>query len=154
MKKRTLFKALLILFTLLTVMACKEFQEVKVSKVKGFKMSKMSAEGMEGEIILGIKNPNSIGFTIFPSEFDVTFSGVYLGKARLYKRVHIAGNSEKDYAFQLKSSFREVNIMDLTSLLGGRKLGTVEVKGDLKVGKFFRKMRYPVDVKERIDLSK
>jgi LEA14-like dessication related protein len=155
MKKQGFCKILFLLFGLIVALqACKEFQEVQVSKVKGFKMSKLSADGLEAEIILGIKNPNNIGFTIFPSEFDVTFSGVNLGKAKLYKRVHIGANCEKDYTFKLKSSFKNFNIMDMTSLLrGGGKMGTMEVKGDLKVGKFFRKMLYPVNVKERINLS-
>lgn len=133
---------------------CREFQEVKVSRVKGFRLSKMSQEGMEAVIMLSIKNPNNIGFTIYPSEFDVTFSGIHLGKAKLYKRVRIAADSEKEYEFKLKSSFKDVNLMDLTGLLGGRKMGAMEVKGDLRVGKFFRKIRYPVDVKERVDLSR
>jgi hypothetical protein len=44
--------------------------------------------------------------------------------------------------------------LDLTNLFGGgSRLGTIEVKGDLKAGKFFLKKRFPVDIKEKIGLG-
>ncbi|HRF38873.1 MAG TPA: choice-of-anchor L domain-containing protein, partial [Saprospiraceae bacterium] len=92
-------------------------------------------EGIEALIELNIKNPNSMGFSIYPSEFDIIFSGMNLGKAKLKKRVHIDANCEKAYTFELNSSFKEFNFMDITKMLSGSKLGTMQVKGDLKAGK-------------------
>jgi len=133
--------------------SCKEFKEIEATGVKSFRLTKVNAEGIEGEVILGIKNPNEKGFSIYPSEFDVVYSGIHLGKARLYKRVHIAGHSEKLYTFKLKTSLKDVNLVDAMGLLGGGKMGNIEAKGNLKVGKFFIKKRVPVNISEKIGLG-
>lgn len=121
--------------------------------VKSFRLTKVNSDGLEGEVILGIKNPNPQGFSIYPSEFDVVYSGIKMGKARLYKRVHIEGNSEKLYTFKLKTSLKDISLMDVMGLLGGGKLGNIEAKGNLKVGKFFIKKRIPVNISEKIGLG-
>ena len=114
----------------------------------------MNTSGIDGDIMIGIRNPNNFGFSIYKSEFDVTYSGVYLGKAKLTKRVHIRANGEETYSFNLKNDFKGTNIMDVMKLLGGVTFkNSVEVKGDLKVGKIFIKKRIPVDIKERINLN-
>ena len=137
-------------FLLGIISSCKDFKEAEVTGVKGFKIKKMNTEGIDADVILGVKNPNSIGFSIYPSEFDITFSGVNLGKAKLKKRVHIDANCEKPYVFELKSTFKDINLLDLTKLLSGSKLGQMEVKGELKAGKFWLKKSFPVNHTEKI----
>lgn len=141
-------------FSILLFVSCKEFQQVQVTGVKSFRLTKVGTEGIEGEVILGIKNPNDKGFSIYPSEFDVTYSGIKMGKARLYKRVHIASDSEKLYTFKLKTSLQDMNLMDIMGLLNGGKLGNIEAKGNLKVGKFYIKKRVPVNISEKIGLGR
>src|SRR6187401_3203395 len=106
-KQMIRFRFLIFVFAFFILNSCKEFQEIQVMGVKSFRLTKVNAEGIEGEVILGIKNPNEKGFSIYPSEFDVVYSGIHLGKARLYKRVHIAGHSEKLYTFKLKTSLKD-----------------------------------------------
>lgn len=137
----------------LIFISCKEFKEIQVTGVKSFRLTKVGTEGLEGEVILGIKNPNTHGFSIYPSEFDVTYSGIKMGKARLHKRVHIDANCEKNYVFKLKTDLKDMNLMDILGLLNGGKLGKIEVKGDLKAGKFYIKRRFPVDFSEKIGLG-
>lgn len=146
------FKFLILFFVSVLFNSCGEFKELQVSGVKSFRLTKVSAEGIEGEVILGIKNPNPRGFSIYPSEFDVTYSGIKLGKARLYKRVHIDANCEKMYVFKLKTDLKDMNLMDIMGLTNG-KMGKMEVKGDLKAGKFYIKKRFPVDFSEKIGLG-
>jgi LEA14-like dessication related protein len=134
-------------------LSCEEFKEVQVTGVKSFRVTKLNMEGIEAEVIVGIKNPNTKGFSIYPSEFDATFSGIKLGKAKLYKRVHIGANCEKPYVFKIKSSFKELNFMELSNLLNSQKRGNIELNGSLKAGKFYIKKRVPVNIKEKIDLS-
>ncbi len=141
---------LLGLLVLLILASCKDFKEAEVTGVQGFKIKKANMDGIEAIITLGVKNPNDIGFSIYPSEFDVTYGGMNLGKARLSKRVHIDAHSEKPYDFVLKSSLKNLNIMDLTGLLGGKKSGSITLKGDLKAGKFYLKKRFPVNVNEKM----
>lgn len=147
------FRFLICLCALCFLNSCEEFQEIKVSEVKSFRLTKVGTDGIEGEVILSIKNPNSKGFSIYPSEFDVTYSGIKMGKARLYKRVHIAGNSEKMYVFKLKTDLKDMNLMDIMGLVSGGKMGQIQVKGNLKAGKFYIKKRFPVDFSEKIGLG-
>jgi LEA14-like dessication related protein len=152
MKKRFLY-LLILLTSLLGLGACREFKEAQFTGVKGFKMNKMSMEGIDADIQIGIKNPNTVGFSIYPSEFDVIIGGVSLGKARMTKRVHIKANEEKAYTFRLKSDLKNVNMMELTKLMSGKGNRSVQIKGDLKAGKFYLKKRFPVNMTERIDLG-
>lgn len=133
--------------------SCQEFKDVEVTGVKSFRLTKVGGDGIEGEVIIGIKNPNSFGFSIYPSEFDVTYSSMKMGKARLYKKVRIDGNTEKAYVFKLKTNLKDLNLMDVLGLVSGGKLGKIEVKGTLKAGKFYIKKRVPVDFSEKIGLG-
>ena len=121
--------------------------------VKSFRLTKVGTDGIEGEVIIGIKNPNNIGFSIYPSEFDIVYTGIKLGKARLKKRVHIDGNSEKLYVFKLKTSMKDMNLMDVMSMVSMKNLGKIEVRGTLKAGKFYLKKRIPVNFSENIGLG-
>ena len=147
------FRFLIFVFAFFILNSCKEFQEVQVTGVKSFRLTKVNSEGIEGEVILGVKNPNEKGFSIYPSEFDVVYSGINLGKARLYKRVHIDGKSEKLYTFNLKTSLKDVNLVDAMGLLGGGKMGNIEAKGNLKVGKFLIRKKVPVNISEKVGLG-
>ncbi|MDO9000675.1 MAG: LEA type 2 family protein [Bacteroidota bacterium] len=134
-------------------LGCKDFKEAQCTGVKGFKINKISAQGIDADIILGIKNPNHMGFSIYRSEFDVVYSGINLGKAKLTKRVYINGDTEKNYSFNLKSNFKDANPMDVMKLMSGGAKSVIEVTGDLKAGKFYLKKRFPVKVKQKVDMN-
>lgn len=147
------FKTLLILLSVF-FFSCKPLEELNVSNVESFNMTKITTEKLEGEIGIKINNPNKMGFSIYPSEFAINFSGMDLGKARLYKKVRIAGNSEKVYIFKLNSYLSAINPMDLLQVLGSEKLGNIEVKGNLKVGKFLVRRKIPVSYIDKVKLFK
>lgn len=147
MRNNVFLKYFSMLIILFLGFSCKEFKEMQITGVKDFKIKKLSLAGIEADIELVINNPNSMGFSIYRSEFDVIFSGISLGKAKLKKRVHIKGNSEKPYKFALNSSFTNINLMDLTKLVSGSKLGGLQVNGDLRPGKFWIKKRVPIHYK-------
>lgn len=135
--------------------SCRDIKEVQCTGVKGFKMNTLSMEqGIDGDILLGIKNPNTFGFSIYKSEFDVTYGGVYLGKAKLTKNVRIKRNAEEVYSFNLKNDLKGINVLDAMKLLNGAIFkSSIEVKGDLKVGKIFIKKRIPIAIKEKVSLN-
>ena len=149
---RSLFSAI-ILFCIVFFSSCKDFKEAECTGVKGFKINKISPQGMDADILLGIKNPNKMGFSVYRSEFDLIYSGIHLGKAKLSKRVRIAGNTEKTYSFNLKSNFKDANPMDIIKLMGGGGKSIIEVAGDLKAGKFYLKKRFPVKIKQKVDMN-
>lgn len=144
-------KIVYLLLSIFIFTACQDFKEAECTGVKGFKVNKIGLDGIDADIILGIKNPNNVGFSIYPSEFDVTISGIGLGKAKLKRRVHIDANAEKDYSFNLKSSFKDMNMMDVMKLANSGGLqGTITVKGDLKAGKFYLKKIFAVNEKHSV----
>ena len=149
-KKRSV---LILVSCLLVLFSCKDFKEAQCTGVKGFKINKVDMSGLNADIMLGIKNPNTVGFSVYPSEFDVIYNGINLGKARSSKRVHIDANGEKIYTFTLKSDLKDVNPMDLMKLMNGGTRGFIQVKGNLKAGKFYLKKKFPVDVKERVGMN-
>ncbi len=143
-----------IIIASLFLFSCREFKEIKVTSVEGFYLNKLTTEKIEAEIQLKIDNPNSVGFSIYPSEFEVVFSGIRLGKAKLSKRVRLNAGSEKVYTFKLNSNLSELNPLDALRLLNMENLGKIEVKGDLKAGKFYFKKKYPVNYTDRVKLFK
>ncbi len=143
-------KIIYFLVAIFIFVSCKDFKEAQCTGVTGFKINKVDMNGIDADIILGIKNPNSIGFSIYPSEFDVKLAGIGLGKAKLKKRVHIDANTEKNYTFNLKSSFKDMNMMDVMKLVNSGGSGMIQVKGDLKAGKFYLKKKLPVDEKHSL----
>ncbi len=122
--------------------------------MEGFYLNKLTLENIEAQVQVKINNPNSKGFNIYPSEFDVIFSGMRLGKAKLNQKVHINANSEEVYSFKLNSKLSEINPMDALKLLNMGSLGNIEVKGDLKVGKFYFKKKIPVNYTDKVKLFK
>ena len=129
-------------------------KEPVITGVRGFKVNKISVAGIDGDLQLGIKNPNNYSFSVYPSNFDVMYSGVHLGKARLDRRVKIKANAEEVYTFNIKSDFTNTNLLDVMKLLRGASFkNELEIKGDLKAGKLLLRKGFPVDLKERISLQ-
>jgi LEA14-like dessication related protein len=143
-----------ILLSILFLASCRDLKDITLTNVDSFSIQKMSLQEIEGELQLTIKNPNTVGFSIYKSEFDIIYGDVKLGKAKLHKRVHIGANSEKSYVFKLKSNPESMNLTDIMKLIGNASSGTIRIKGELKAGKLFIRKRFPVDYVDRINLQK
>lgn len=151
---RMKFSFLAALIALILCTSCGSVRELELTGVKGFTVNEISTAGINGDMLLSIKNPNNMAVTVFPSTFSVTYSGVPLGMAKLAKKVRIKKNSEETYSFNIKSDFSKVNIADIMKILQGASFRSeVGVKGDLKAGKLFYRRKIPVDVKEKISLK-
>lgn len=145
------FKLIILLSTIFLI-SCREMKEIKVNRVEGFYVNKLTVENIDAEIKVKIDNPNNIGFSVYPSEFDVIFSGIRLGKATLRKRVHLDANSEKLYSFKLNSKLSELNPLDILKLMNLNNIGKIEVNGNLKVGKFYFKKKIPVNYTDKVKI--
>lgn len=134
--------------------SCAPLKEVECSGVRGFNIKRIDLSGIEGELLLEIKNPNHYKFVIYPSEFDIVYSGIRLGKAQLAKKVKVKGNAEEVYGFNLKKDFKDVSFTEVMKLLNGGSLkNIIEVKGDLKIRRFLIKKKLPIDIKEKVKLD-
>lgn len=133
--------------------SCRQFKELEVTGIRGFRLNKFTAQGLEGDILLDIRNPNPYSFLLYKSEFDVTYSGVYLGKARLGKKLRIKAREEKSYQVNISKDFNDISLTEVMKLLsGGSFRNELEVKGHLKAGKLFIRKSIPVDIHESIRL--
>ncbi|MDP2386154.1 MAG: LEA type 2 family protein [Bacteroidota bacterium] len=150
MKKVIVFPVLLLIFLL---SSCKDFKEINVSKIENFQVKKLTQEGIEAEVKVTINNPNTIGFSVFRSKCDVYYGGVYLGKAKLSKRVKIGANSNSEHTFKLKGKFKDMSFDLMGTLLSGRAQN-LELKGYLTAGKLFYRKKFPLDRKEKLGMFK
>ncbi|HEX8516789.1 MAG TPA: LEA type 2 family protein [Bacteroidia bacterium] len=145
----------LLLITVLTLSSCGDFKDVTFKGVEGFKIIQMSQQGIEAEVTARIDNPNKTAFHIYPSDLDATLNGMNAGKAKLINNIRIKPNKEDSYTFKIKSDLSSLNMMDLPRLMSVMTAKNVKVglKGDLKVGKFLIKKKYPVDMVKNVPMS-
>lgn len=142
----------LVLLTAFIFQSCKEVKELKCTGISKFKLNSISTEAIDADINLKINNPNSSGFKIGKSEFDVSYNGIKIGKAKLVKSVKIKGNAESDYTFKLQTTFKNVvtldNVMALLQAVNTK--GSLNVKGDLNVSKALVKKKFPISYTQSI----
>jgi LEA14-like dessication related protein len=134
--------------------SCNRFKQIECTGISAFEVNKVNTQGIDASILLKLKNPNKMGFTIYKSAFDVKYSGVDLGKARLSEKVKIKAGEEKTYKFSISGDFKNINLMDVMKLFSGATFrNEFEVKGDLNAGRFFIRKGFPIYIKERIELN-
>lgn len=150
-----MIRNIVILFLVaLTQATCINFKEVKCTGIKGFKINKVNTESIDAEVMLQVNNPNTFGFKLLPSEFNVSYSGIKLGQAKLVKKTKIRANTEATYSFRLSGDFKSMTLTDVMKMLESfTRKGTLEVNGQLRVGKLFTKKTFPVSYKEKISVD-
>lgn len=136
--------------------SCGNQQNITISKIAGAKVISVSQKGIELELSVKIKNPNSFGFTIYPSDFSIKINNSDVGKAQLKDKVRVKSHSEEEHKLIVKSEFSDLFSGGLSSLmvLIQKKSLDVSLKGELKAGTLFYKKTFPVDLKENISLTK
>lgn len=140
----------------LLLFSCNPLQPVTVGGVENTKLKKLSREGIEFEFGLKIKNPNSIGVTVYPSSFEIILNDIELGTVKLNRKVKIKARSDDTPVFQMASDFSKLGLGDLARIMPilTSKSATVSVKGYVKVGKWYYKKKFPVEFRKNIGLAK
>ena len=136
--------------------SCKELQPVTMGDVENPHLISLSKAGVEFEFGMKIKNPNHIGVTVFPSSFDATVNGMDAGKIKLDKKVRIKANSDESPVFHIKSNFSKLGLADIANILPmiASKRADITLKGNIRVGKWYYKKKFPVELQKTISLSK
>lgn len=147
------FYFLWIVFAALLLSCKTQFRPLSISNAENLRITKISLRGIEGEISISIVNPNSISFHLYPSHVDASFSGIKLGRAETESKTFIPANSDAVYTFRIRGNLRGVSLSSLTNLTLGN-LGELEIKGKLKVGKWFFKKRFAVSHKQKISFGR
>ena len=141
------------LFVLTGFFSCRAPEMITVSKVENAKLLKCDQTGIEMEVSLRIKNPNRIGFNIYrSSNLDAELNGMSIGKLKINKRIHIGANSDDAHTFIISSDLSRMTLADIPKILVISKMknANLNIKGELKVGKFFYKKTFQVDRTEKI----
>lgn len=136
--------------------SCKEIQPVTIGGIENPKLHKLSREGIEFDFGMKIRNPNKIGVTVYPASFDITVNDIDVGKIKLNKKVRIKPNSDGTSSFQIKSDFSKLGLGDITKALSivSTKSAVISVRGEIKVGKWYYRKKFPIEMKKTIPLSK
>jgi LEA14-like dessication related protein len=136
--------------------SCAEIKPVTIGGVENPVVKTLSTAGADFTFGMKILNPNSMGVTVYPSSFDANVGGIDIGKIKLAKRVRIKANSNGIPEFHVKSDFSKLGMVDVANVISmvASKKATVTLKGDVKVGKWYYKKRFPVEFKKTINLSK
>ena len=140
---------------LLIFSSCKNIQPLAMQGVAGFKVKEMTLSGVVVEVGLKIKNPNPFGINIYPSSVDFKVNNIEMQGGKILKKVKIKGNSEEVQVFTIKADLSKTsglmnNIMEIMK----SKSVVVEVSGNVKAGKFLIKKKFPIKVRERVNLGR
>jgi LEA14-like dessication related protein len=136
--------------------SCAEIQPVTIGGIENPQVKTLSMQGADFTFGMKIKNPNKMGVTVFPTSFDATVNGIDIGKVKLDKKVRIKGNSDGISEFHVKSDFTKLGMADIANTLSmvASKRANVNLKGYVKVGKWYYKKKFPVELTKSINLSK
>ena len=128
-------------------------QMITVSSIEKSKILKLDKTGIEIEITVHIKNPNSMGFNIYKAEFDVSVNGMAIGKGGINKKMRIKAKSDDAHTFTVSSDLSKLSFSDLPKLmaLSKSKSADIGLKGFIKVGKIFYKKTFDVDKTEEVN---
>jgi len=142
----------LILISCVLLFSC-NVQMITVSSIEKSKILKLDKSGIEIEITVHIKNPNSMGFNIYKAEFDVSVNGMAVGKGGINKKMRIKAKSDDAHTFTVSSDFSKLSFADLPKLmaLSKAKSANIGLKGFIKVGKIFYKKTFDVDKTEKVN---
>ena len=126
---------------------------ITVSSIEKSKILKLDKTGIEIEITVHIKNPNSMGFKIYKAEFDVSVNGMAVGKGGINKKMRIKAKSDDAHTFTVSSDFSKLSFADLPKLmaLSKAKSANIGLNGFIKVGKIFYKKTFDVDKTEKVN---
>ena len=135
---------------------CGDFKEVQISQISGVKVLKVSDKGIELELGMKIKNPNAWAFTIYRSAFHVSLGETDLGIARLTHKERVGAHSEEVHTFHINTTFDKLaqgGVGNLIALFASRRNPEIQIKGNLKVGKFLIRKSIAIDKKQKVNLD-
>lgn len=150
-------KKLIGLLSLLTLIftSCATIEPVTLGGVETPRVKKLSMEGIDVDFGMRIKNPNKMSVNVYPSEFNAVINGIDIGKVKLTRKVKIRANEDQVPEFNIKADFSKLSPIDLAKIVAliGSKNATIELKGNVKVGKWYYKKKFPVELKKNVSLK-
>jgi LEA14-like dessication related protein len=143
-------------FLALSLASCGSIEPLTVSSVDNFKIKSFNKQSATIEITMKVKNPNRYRFKVLDNNLHLTLNNNELGTAKIKDRVVIPKRSENSYTFEIETNYSRMALASIPSLVNIAKTKNVELKltGDVKVRSMGISKKFPIDIVERIDLSK
>jgi LEA14-like dessication related protein len=154
MKK--IFTGICFLVLCAMLFSCKEIQPVTIGGVSNIKLINLSKEGLEFDFDMKIDNPNSVGVSVWPSTFKASVGDIDVGYVKLNKRTKIKANGSHTSTFHIKSDFSKLGFADITKVIPmvSSRSGTLGLDGNMRVGKWFYRKKFPVTLRKTVSLNK
>ncbi len=137
--------------------SCKQSQMLPLSLTghNGLKISSVSLSGLNGEVKIKIKNPNTEDVKLFRSDLDIKLNDIPIGIAKVKKRTVIPANSEVEEVLYLKTDFSKMGYSDVPKIIKmvRNKNVTLSVNGNLKNGRTFNKTLTPVEIRDTVNME-
>ena len=136
--------------------SCGTIEPVTIGGVQNTNVKSLSMAGVDFSFDMKIKNPNKMSVIVFPTSFDSNVNGIDAGQVKLDKKVRIKAKSDDIATYNLNSDFSKLGMAELANIISmvSAKSAVVTLKGDVVVGKWYYKKRFPVEFKKTINLSK
>jgi LEA14-like dessication related protein len=150
----TFFKYWTVLLFVFSLSSCLEYKEVEVIKVVEIGVKEISANGVDVEVALQVKNPNKYNISIVDSDLNLFIKGNKMGSATIKEKVTLKKKSNAVYRFTLQSSFKDLSLSSLPVLMSimGQNSMEVQVVGDIKAKAKGISKRVPIDFTEKVKL--
>ena len=150
----TFFKYCTILLFVFSLSSCLEYKEVEVIKIVEIGVKEISANGVDVEVALQVKNPNKYNISIVDSDLNLFIKGNKMGSATIKEKVTLKKKSTAVYRFTLQSSFKDLSLSSLPVLMSimGQNSMEVQIVGDIKAQAKGISKRVPIDFTEKVKL--
>jgi LEA14-like dessication related protein len=150
----TFLKYCTILLFVFSLSSCLEYKEVEVIKVVEIGVKEISANGVDVEVALQVKNPNKYNISIVDSDLNLFIKGNKMGSATIKEKVTLKKKSNAVYRFTLQSSFKDLSLSSLPVLMSimGQNSMEVQIVGDIKAQAKGISKRVPIDFTEKVKL--
>ena len=154
MKNFILLKISFLIVASFLLTGCLEYKEVEIVKIIEVGVKDISASGVDVEVAMQIKNPNTYNISIVDSDLNLLLKGQKMGTATIKEKVTLKKKSNAVYRFTLQSSFKDITAVGLPVLMGLMTQSSMELQvvGDIKAQAKGISKRIPIDFTEKIKL--
>jgi LEA14-like dessication related protein len=151
---KTIFKCSAILILIISLSSCLEYKEVEVIDIIEVGVKDISTQGVDVEVAMQVKNPNSYNISIVDSDLNLFIKGNKMGTAIIKEKVTLKKKSNAVYRFTLQSSFKDIGFGGLPIIMGLMSQSSMEVQilGDIKAQAKGISKRIPIDFTEKVKL--
>ena len=144
----------ILIFMCTSLLSC-IYKDVEIVKLENAAVKKFSSKGIEADVFLKVKNPNSYNISIVNSDLDIFINEKPVGKAKIADKITFPKNSEKIHCIHIESDFEKLGSGVLTTLASVLMSQSINlgVKGDITAKAFILQKKVKVDIKENVGYS-